>query len=88
MQFKTHERKFIYGGNRVWEFCLLNQMFNYLELRNKKCEKSRLKCLTLRNIFLRKDGKNLRHDSLDIIMMYIFHEFDGKKMKDDFDVTI
>lgn len=51
-------------------------------------EKSRIKCLTLRNIFLRKDRKNLRHGSPDNISMVIFQKFDDKKIKNDFDMTI
>jgi hypothetical protein len=53
-------------------------------------EKSRMNCLTLRNIFLRKDRKNLRHGSPVIIItcMFIFQKFDDKKIKNDFDMTI
>jgi hypothetical protein len=47
-----------------------------------------IKCLMLRNIFLRKDRHNLRHSSLDIIIMSIFQKFDDKTIKNDFDRTI
>jgi hypothetical protein len=30
-----------------------------------------------------KDTNNLRHSSLDIIIMFIFHKFDDKKIKND-----
>ena len=42
----------------------------------------------LRNIFLRTDIKNLRHGSLDVIMMHVFSKFDDENVKNDFDMPI
>jgi hypothetical protein len=75
MRFKTHERKFIYIGNRVRNFCLLNQrlIFNYVICWVKKSHKT----FDITIYFCRKDTKSLRQSSQYIIMMFIL-QFDYK----------